>query len=379
MRIVARTIWTTAGAAIVSTLLGLVAPDRGLSETAQTAALTWDQTIAAAKREGSLKIAGHPSDLRRNAFMEFAKAYPGITIEYVSIGSHGQADARLKAEWDAKAFNWDILASGQEFIYSTLTSSKALVPIRDIIRDDIKDDRHWKDGFAAGFLDKEQRYVFGFMIYIAGSAHANTKVYPLSSFKSVHDLLDPKYKGKIAWADPRAGGVAEIMVSFLYQHLGSEGLRYLLTKQDPKIMGSPRQLLNSMVRGQTPIGVGVTSGTHRQMIEAGLGADIQTIDFPDDRNVGRSGGILAVPKSAPHPNAAKVFANWLLSLDGQTSWTKFAKENSARLDAPVGDPLRYPDPKLKWFTWDKEEVDFFDKYQLPARKLVAEILGNKAK
>src|ERR1700722_20230899 len=60
--------------------------------------------VVGAKREGALKIAGHPSDLRRNAFMAFQKVYPDIAIEYVPIGSHNQADARLKAEWEAKVF-----------------------------------------------------------------------------------------------------------------------------------------------------------------------------------------------------------------------------------------------------------------------------------
>lgn len=376
MTICARTIGTAAGVAALGALLSLVTPDRAWSQAGQS----WEQTLEAAKRERTLKIAGHPSDLRRQAFMAFQTAHPEITIEYVPIGSHGQADARLKAEWDAKAFSWDILSSGQEFIYSVLAANHALLPIHDVVtRSDVRDNKVWKDGFDAGFLDKTQKYVFGFMIYIAGSAHTNVNVYPLSTFKSVKDLLDPKYKGKIAWSDPRSGGVPEIMTSFIYMHLGAEGLRTLLTTQAPQIVGSPRQLLNSMLRGSTPIGVGVTSGTHRQLIAAGMGANIQTIDFPDNRNVGRSGGFIAVPKTAPHPNAAKVFATWLLSRDGQEAWVKYAKENSARLDVAVADPLRYPDPKLAWFTWDKEGVDFFDKYQLPARKLVAGVLGAKAK
>jgi ABC-type Fe3+ transport system substrate-binding protein len=132
-----------------------------------------------------------------------------------------------------------------------------------------------------------------------------------------------------------------------------------------------------MVRAGKPIGIGVTTGTLRQMREAGLGESIDRIDFPDGRQVGRSGGFISVPKAAPHPNAAKLFANWLLSKEGQTVWVKATQENSARVDVPVGDALRYPDPKFDWFTWDKEEVDFLDKYQIPARKIVAEALGNR--
>jgi iron(III) transport system substrate-binding protein len=338
----------------------------------------WETLVAGAKREGALKIAGHPSDLRRNAFMAFQKVYPDIAIEYVPIGSHNQADARLKAEWEAKVFEWDILASGEQYIYYELVPAGALVPIRDVIvKDDILDDKLWNGGLNAAFLDKAEKYVFGFMIYIAETAYINTSIYPLSNFKSVRDLMDPKYKGKIAWVDPRIGGVIEGMIGFIYHSVGPDGLRYLLTEQDPYVVGTSRQLLDAMLRGGKPIGVGVTTGTLRDMQDAGLGGTIQRPDLADARNVGRSGGFVAVPKGAPHPNAARVFTNWLLSRDGQSEWVKMSQENSARLDEPIGDPARFPDPKLEWFTWDREQADFLNKYQIPARQLAAEILGNR--
>jgi iron(III) transport system substrate-binding protein len=367
-----------AGIVTVGMLLGFGTPSRVEAQTGSSSEPTWEQIVEAAKREGSLKVAGHPSDVRRAAFMAFQEAYPGIKIEYVSIGSHGQADARLKAEWDAKVFDWDILASGQQFIYSEMVPSGALIPIRDIIiKSENKDDRAWQGGFDAGFLDRGRKYVFGFMIYIAEIAYVDTRAHPLNAFKSVNDLLDPKYRGKIAWADSRAGGVADIMTGFLYQRLGADGFRSFFTTQNPHVVGTSRQLLDAMLRAGKPIGIGVTTGTLRNMRDAGLGDSIQRIDFPDGRQVGRSGGFIAVPKSAPHPNAAKVFANWLLSRDGQTSWVKLSQENSARVDVPVADPLRYPDPKLDWFTWDNEEAEFLEKYQLPARKIVTDILGTR--
>ena len=309
--------------------MGLNTPTPG---QAQTGTQSWQEIVAAAKREGSLTIAGHPSDLRRAAFLAFQQAYPEIKIEYVSIGSHGQADSRLKAEWEAKVFGWDILSSGEQFIYNELAPNGALVSIRDVIAQrDIMDDKNWKDGFNAGFLDKEHAYVYGFMIYIAEIAYVNTSTYPLSQFKSVNDLLEQQYQGKIAWVDPRTGGVPEIMTSFVYHRLGEKGLRYLLTEQKPHMVGSSRQLLDAMLRSGTPIGIGVTTGTLEQMLAAGMGENIQRIDFPDGRYVGRSGGFIAIPKTAPHPNAAKVFANWIFRKKGKLaglSWRRRIRQGS---------------------------------------------------
>lgn len=338
----------------------------------------WRAIVEAAKSEGTVRIAGHPSELRRAAFAAFHDAYPEIRIEYVSIGSHGQADGRLKAEWAAEVFNWDILSSGGQFVYGELAPKNALTPIHEIItRSDVVDDRLWRNGFDSGFVDKEGKFVFSFMTYIAETAFVNTDSYPLSDFKNVGDLLDPKYKGKIAWADPRGGGVPEIMTAFIYQRLGEVGLRELLTKQEPQIVGTSRQLLDAMVRGSRPIGIGLTTGALRQMTAAGLGSSIKRIDFVDSRNEGRTGGFIAVPKKAPHPNAARVFATWLVSKKGQEAWVNLAKENSARLDVPIADEDRYPDPKFQWFAWDREETEFLTRYQLPARKIANEILGNR--
>src|SRR5262245_66617592 len=53
--------------------------------------------------------------------------------------------------------------------------------------------------------------------------------------------------------------------------------------------------------------------------------------------------------NAPHPNASKVFLNWLLSRDGQMAFQKLTKENSLRVDIPkegIVDPelMLHPHP-----------------------------------
>lgn len=46
---------------------------------------------------------------------------------------------------------------------------------------------------------------------------------------------------------------------------------------------------------------------------------------------------MAVMSKAPHPNAAKLFVNWVLSREGQTAWQKYAEVNSLRMDIPKTD------------------------------------------
>ncbi len=48
---------------------------------------------------------------------------------------------------------------------------------------------------------------------------------------------------------------------------------------------------------------------------------------------------------APHPNASKLFVNWLLSKDTQTVLMQAVKLNSQRVDVPQGDPAEAIDEK----------------------------------
>ncbi|MGH7809597.1 MAG: hypothetical protein ACREP5_04900, partial [Candidatus Binatia bacterium] len=81
-----------------------------------------------------------------------------------------------------------------------------------------------------------------------------------------------------------------------------------------------------------------------------------------------------------HPNAAKVFINWLLSRDGQTLFQKVISQpgdarNSRRIDVPkdhIGADEQRRD-KMSYFDTDDAET----KDLRPAMKLLDEILGVK--
>jgi ABC-type Fe3+ transport system substrate-binding protein len=67
-------------------------------------------------------------------------------------------------------------------------------------------------------------------------------------------------------------------------------------------------------------------------------------------------GALYLVHRAPHPNAAKVFANWLLSKRGQAAWAGIALEASRRLDVAEGPADRKPNPNVKLVTLDDEQA-----------------------
>jgi ABC-type Fe3+ transport system substrate-binding protein len=61
------------------------------------------------------------------------------------------------------------------------------------------------------------------------------------------------------------------------------------------------------------------------------------IDAPDDESYMSGGfGHMGLINNAPHPNAAKVMVNWLLSKQGQIAWQEKTDNNSLRTDIPKG-------------------------------------------
>jgi ABC-type Fe3+ transport system substrate-binding protein len=57
---------------------------------------------------------------------------------------------------------------------------------------------------------------------------------------------------------------------------------------------------------------------------------------------------------APHPNAAKLYINWLLSQEGQTAFATITQRNSRRLDVQ-GLPETTPRPGVEYVIINREE------------------------
>ncbi len=96
------------------------------------------------------------------------------------------------------------------------------------------------------------------------------------------------------------------------------------------------------------------------------------------------GGTINLMNKAPHPNAAKVFTNWLLSREGQIAFMKKVKVDEGRAE----DSLRIDIPKDEFIPPDaqrKEGVAYIDvdtperRDMSPIFKLLKETLAKAAK
>jgi iron(III) transport system substrate-binding protein len=140
---------------------------------------------------------------------------------------------------------------------------------------------------------------------------------------------------------------------------GEDFLRKLLRDQKIVFTRDRRQLTEWVVRGRYPIGIALPTDLLKGFQEKGMGKNVKPLDDPTFMESLIPGfGAVGVMNRRPHPNAAKVYLNWLLSRDGQSSWvTKTATRNSRRLDVAVGNPDNAMKPNKKYIQAQTEKVN----------------------
>ena len=319
----------------------------------------WEAVLAAAEKEGQVSVAGPPGDLYRLALAEeFQKKYPKIKVEYNGASGRDQVP-RISRERQAGIFNWDIYIGGPTSALEGLKPLGAFDPIGpELILPEALDDSKWYGGFRFGFVvEKEEKLFYAFDGTISDAVHVNWDLVSPNELKSIRDLVDPKWAGKIVWEDPRrhsSGTLSALRFSLSY---GEEFLRKLLKEQRIAFTQDRRQIVEWVVRGRHPIAVSIPEEILKSYQEKGLGKNVKALVDPTLIDAIVPGfGAFGIFNRRPHPNAAKVYMNWLLSKEGQRSYATHIGRNSRRLDIPHGDPANAIQPAKKYLMTQTEQA-----------------------
>jgi iron(III) transport system substrate-binding protein len=280
---------------------------------------------------------------------EFQRAYPGITLEYTSAALP-QFAARVEAERASGQYLWDTYFWGPGGELFKLAAQGVFDPILPaLILPEVGDAAAW-GGWDKVFLDSEQQYAFAFRGEV-GTIGYNAKQVSADELKDLSALLDPKFKGKIAWWDPRISSGGSVFGAFFVHRMGEDALRRLLVEQEPVLVANNTDVAERLARGSQIIALPtVGEDTLKPFVDAGLQLDIrQSGQEPEQSyvNVGWSTAMLF--NQAPHPNAAKVFLNWLLSRETQTKIADQLGHNSRRVDVPAANEAKRPLPGVEYF------------------------------
>ncbi|HLY67833.1 MAG TPA: extracellular solute-binding protein, partial [Chloroflexota bacterium] len=302
---------------------------------------TWSDVLAAAKKEGAVTVSGPPQDAERGVIMGFAQAFPDIKLQYYPL-QEPEFIARAQSERAANTFTFDLTIGGAGSRYAYIQKGW-FAPLQSaLVLPEVTDDANWLGGVDAGFLDIAKKYVFGFTSYVGNDIKINRTTIPETQLNSAAGLLDPQWKGKIVAFDPRQAGPGLLTFALLRKEMGDDAVRQLLSNQQLVFSTDKRQFTEWVVRARYPIGLGVSDGYLAPFWDQGLGKDVKGLPTKLLHVTPGSGGLTLVDRG-PHPNATKVFVNWLLSRDTQATWAKTVATNSRRTDVPPGSPETKPD------------------------------------
>ena len=312
----------------------------------------WEKVLEAAKKEGKVSLIGPVGGDRRDVLGEpFQKKYC-ITVEY--WGDRGSGiGPRLSAERNAGQYLWDVAVTGTTTGLVTLLPGNMLDPMEPaLILPQVKDPKQWRGG-GLEFVDTGRRFLV-MTPSQRGTLFVNPKAVKPESISSYKDLLHPKFKQKIVLDDPMRAGPGQATFTFFYMHpeLGPNFIR-ALAKQEPTALRDYLQELDGIAKEKFLVLIGVSDIVAEERMKAGVHiAILDPRKIKEGSDVSPGSGGLALFNRAPHPNAAKVYINWLLSKEGQTGFAQVNGYISARLDVPTDhSPWRVPIPKaIKTYT-----------------------------
>jgi iron(III) transport system substrate-binding protein len=145
----------------------------------------------------------------------------------------------------------------------------------------------------------------------------NTRLVPPGTQpKTYEDLLDPKWRGQMAWPALTSIG-APLFVTNLRLAWGEDkAVAYLQRLAKQNIVnfgaGNPRTLVDRVIAGEYPIALQIFA--HHPLISAGKGAPVASQLLPP---VASAAATVVIPKDVRYPNAALLLMDFLLSRDGQ--------------------------------------------------------------
>jgi iron(III) transport system substrate-binding protein len=292
-----------------------------------------------AKKEGKLmwytSLTGGPNT---DAPKVFEAKYPGIQVE-VYRGDSDALIARIVQEAQAKRHIVDSVETTFP-ILKMMQEYKLLAP--------------YVSAHLAAYPDEAKERAGKDLVYWAtdresyiGLAYNTNSVSGNAVPKGFDDLLKPELKGKIGFATSDTGNR---VIAAMLASKGSEFVQKLKGQQISLHSVSGRAILDMVISGE--LGLSPTVFLSHSRVSIAKGAPIKWV--PMDLVPTNAGGI-ALPLNAPHPYAGVLFADFLLSPEGQKFLGKYGLDSAMnkpefkRFYAEAGVTVeRYEKENEKW-------------------------------
>jgi len=254
--------------------------------------------IEGAKKEGQLVFYGTMElTMSKKLSGMFEKKYPFIKTNIIRLGSERLA-TRVTTEAQARSVQADVISESEMDFYG-LFKKGFIEPYESRERDAFKNE--YKDDKGSWTIGSET---------LAVLAYNTNLLKPTEIPKDWIELTSPKWKGKVMIDENESKWMGGLFTVW-----GEERtLDFLkrMAEQDVKVIGGHSQMHTLLAAGEAPIMVAaLVHGLEQKKRE---GAPVEWI--PLEPLISRQFA-LALTRGAPHPNAGKLYIDFLLSKEAQ--------------------------------------------------------------
>jgi iron(III) transport system substrate-binding protein len=286
------------------------------------------ELIAAARKEGKVSwYTAMDLPVAEKLAKSFEARYSGITVRVERTGSE-RLFQRIAQEYGSNIRAADVVNSADAAHFIVWKRNGWLEPY---LPEEVA--RH----FPAQYRDAEAFHITT-RIWLCSLGYNTNLVKAGEAPKSFADLLDPKWAGKMIKAHPAYSGTIMTATFAIVRDLGWDYLEKLAKQRIMQVQSStdpPKKL----ALGERAV---MADGNDYNLIQLKEGGQPVEVIYPTEGTpvvTGPSG----LFKGAPNPNAARLFHNWLHTLDGQQVLVDFARQFSAHAqtkEKPGRKPLR---------------------------------------
>jgi len=241
----------------------------------------------------------------------FMKRYPGIKATYWQ-GRNPEIITRVLTELQGGQASVDVVLS--DGAPSVIRAAGGIMDYNTVQRD------------VLYLHDPDMATV---SLQIQALAYNTKKIKPADLPKSWEDVANPKYKGMIALDDPmRAGPISSMLAALKTQW--NDDARFNKFIKDLKALNVPvhkstSAMFRLVIAGEYAICMPAL--LHDVMEEMHKGTPVSYVKTVPPVVSPRQAGIYV---KAPNPNAAKLFAEWLISDEGQKTIDSIGRESSRK-------------------------------------------------
>ena len=292
----------------------------------------------AAKKEGTLTLYTTIAEKDLPAIVKPFEQKYGIKVNIWRAGTD-KVLQRIVTEYQARKHDVDAVHFGAPEM-EALTREKILAPVNSPVHKDL----------AAGSVPAHKSWA-ATILSVWVQAYNTNLIKKEDLPRTYQDLADPKWKGKLGIESKNDDWFASVVHLMGGEKQGLEFFRKVVATNGISPRHGHTLLNNMVVSGEVPMALTVYNYMPEQAKKKG--APIEW--FVLEPAIARANAI-GVTRSAPHPNAALLFYEYLLGPDGQKAMVSvdYVPTNT-KVESPLKgmkiiqtDPVRSLDEQAKW-------------------------------